>query len=600
MAKKIAGTYPESAAEQTNASGDGSGAPPSSPQGPDGRAGRRRRWLRRTGWIAMAVLSVLAAFRIAVWISLPWLLNRTVQPYGLASSYERLSLSLLTMDMEARHLVLTAKDVPEPLADMEYFRAHVSPWSLAVGRLLIYRVEVDGMEVMLLRNSEGTWRGCEGMVSLLTRRPEPVRRAAPQAGDQKQRPATLLTSLRPPLDLEGLSLHHLVVRFRDEAVSPAVEARLDVNIRLSDVGSTSRKTAFQMLVSCQPILDHVVLEGIVAAGHEKLDATFTCSGRGLRLEPVRPYLASLGLEPQARTIDFGCKTDAHLALSEPNSPAADANASPSARPRILQCQADLADLQVVADGLTDLGLGRLSLDASVGPGRILQIRKIEIADGQAQIRRTRPQGLDIAGLRVVMGHGTGPRQTPSSPIAQESPALPLALGWQWAVEGVRLERLGLSWQDRLTMPETTAALRLDQAQIGRIQAGSGPGQAGTPIQVRLSGPGVFESCDVEGRADLVSPVKTLDVDLRVQGLSFKALAAYLDEAGLESEYDAGRLTCHVTATAGPRPSDGLLGGDLSIRGLRLEDWQGAVRSGWLECERGPVGPGPVQTPSGDR
>jgi hypothetical protein len=519
------------------------------------------------------VLAALVACRIVLWISLPWLLNRTVQPYGLSSSYERLTLSLLTMDMEARHLVLTAKDVAEPLADMEYFRAHVSPWSLAVGRLLIYRVEVDGMEVLLLRNNRGTWRGCEGIVNLLTRRPEPLRQAAPQAGDQKQRPATLLTSLRPPLDLEGLSLHHLVVRFRDEVVSPAVEARLDMNIRLSDVGSTSRKTAFQMLVSCQPILDHVVLEGVVAAGDRKLDATFSCSGRGLRLEPVRPYLELLGLEPQASTIDFGCTTDAHLALSEPNSPAADANTSPSARPRILHCQADLADLQVVADGLTDLGLGRLSLDASVGPGRVLQIRRIEIADGQAQIRRTRPQGLDVAGLRVVMGRGTGARRASSTPTAQEPPSQPqpLAMGWQWAVEGVRLERLGLSWQDRVTKPETAAALRLDQARIGRIQAGSGPGQAGTPIQVRLLGPGVFESCDVEGLADLVSPIKTLDVDLRVQGLSFKALAAYLDQAGLESEYNAGRLTCHVTATAGPRPSDGLLGGDLSIRGLRLED-----------------------------
>ena len=547
------------------------GEPTATPPGPAVTSGRSRWWSRPVGWIALVALAVVLALRIALWLSLPWLLNRTVEPYGLRCTYERLTLSLLTTDMEIRHLVLTAKDVSEPLADMEYCRAHVSVWSLAARRLVVYRVEVDGMEVMLLRDAQGTWRGLEGLIRLVARQSQPPPTATSQGHDSGQQLPPSLTNLRPPLDLEGLSLHHLLVRFRDEAVSPPVEARLDMNLRLSDVGSSTRKTRFQMLVSCEPILDQMVLEGIGSLGDAILDATFTCSGRGLHLEPLRAYLAALRLEPAAQTIDFGCSSQVHMAVVEPNAPAADVNRPPTARPKILRCQADLADLKLIADGRADVGLSRFSVAATVGPGRALQIQKVEIADGQAHLRRVHEQGFEVAGLSVVAGRGStslgaNPIPTPQGPSSPTG-----IVPWQWSVGAVRLERLSLFWQDRVAVPETAAAIRLDQAQIGPIRPGRGSGLAGAPFQARFSGPGVFESCDLEGRADLLSPVKTCDLDLRVQGLSFKALGPYLDKLGLESDYEAGRFTCHLAASVGPRPSDGLLGCDLSVKGLRLED-----------------------------
>jgi len=121
------------------------------------------------------------------------------------------------------------------------------------------------------------------------------------------------------------------------------------------------------------------------------------------------------------------------------------------------------------------------------------------------------------------------------------------------------------------VPETEAAIRLEDAQIGPLRGGAGSAPVDAAILARFSGPGLFESCEVAGRADLLSAVKTCDLDLRVQGVSFKALLPYLDQLGLESEYEAGRFACHVTASVGPRPPDGLLGGDLAVRDLRLED-----------------------------
>ena len=82
-------------------------------------------------------------------------LRKTAALYGLDCSYERFEFSALSGDAGMWHLTLTPKEGGEPVLQSEYVRGHISTWALFRGRLDVWRVEADGVDVNVDRTADG-------------------------------------------------------------------------------------------------------------------------------------------------------------------------------------------------------------------------------------------------------------------------------------------------------------------------------------------------------------------------------------------------------------------------------------------------------------
>ena len=165
---------------------------------------RRRPWLRWVLWISAIVVAVCIVLRVILWASLPWFLNKTMEGYGLHCTYERLSLSLLTGDAELWHLVLKPADTDDPLAHLEYCRAEVSTTTLLARRLVVPRLEVDGMDVNLTRAEDGTFLQLRHLLKVLEAKKSGKSQPTAQAEAKPAVPGEV--DLTAPIKLDALRL----------------------------------------------------------------------------------------------------------------------------------------------------------------------------------------------------------------------------------------------------------------------------------------------------------------------------------------------------------------------------------------------------------
>ncbi|RPJ29680.1 MAG: DUF748 domain-containing protein, partial [Planctomycetaceae bacterium] len=280
-----------------------SGGPPDHPI--ERKAGGRRpRWLRRLFWVFAVLAAVVVVLRIALWLSLPWIMNKTMAPYGLEAHYERLNLSLLTGDAELWHLALVSTDANTPLTDVEYCRAEVSLLTLLTRRLVVPRIEIDGMDVSLTRARDGTFPQLRTLLAVLRERIAAAEPADAQAVSTPASPRAL--DLTPPLQIDAMRLQHVQVHFQDNSVTPAFETRLDLNVRLSDLRSDKRKTRFQVILSSPPVLDQLLVEGIGSSDGSDVLADVKVALQGLHPGAVKDYLADLGLVPDGQNLALAC------------------------------------------------------------------------------------------------------------------------------------------------------------------------------------------------------------------------------------------------------------------------------------------------------
>jgi hypothetical protein len=155
------------------------------------------------------VIVVLAVtFRIALVIALPSVLRSVAGKYDLACTYERLDLTILGADAELWHLVVAPKEGGEPFFHSEYCRADVSVLALFRGRLVVRRLEADGVDVLverpdgslpLLKHPEG--RGAGGRDGGAS--PRRRRSRAPAARSTSRRRARSPTAARSREDPTG-------------------------------------------------------------------------------------------------------------------------------------------------------------------------------------------------------------------------------------------------------------------------------------------------------------------------------------------------------------------------------------------------------------
>jgi len=522
----------------------------------------RHRVLRILGKATLALLALLLVARLALPLVLPAILRGVARGAGLSIAYEKLSLSLLGGQVECHHLVVAPLEGGPAIARVPYLRAVIAPASLLSGRPRLRRLEVDGLFADIEREADGELaivkriRSARGAPS---EESEPADGASPSAGPGLA---------DPPVAVDELLLSNATLRFRDASVSPALDERVQLDVRLVDLGTdAARPATLHVRLGMAPVLERLELSvtGHVGPAGGAGDLSLTLD----RLDPgaLRGYLTPLGLTPIAREINF------QLAGRVDASPSADAAGGLDGALRV-------EGIRATADGDPFLALDRVwvafeGLGASGGV-----VPRVEVEGGRALARRRAGGGIAVAGLEI------GPVPAPArlaemsadavadapAAMAANAPAASISRRSPFRLEVgvVSVRDVEARFQDEVPSPAADVAILLESLALTGILIDPERPDARIEIDARLRAPGIVDSVVITGGAGPFGTRRGLDLALRAEGISLTALAPYLRAAGVESRLADGRiglaLTAHAASGAG-----GDLAADLEVRDITLSD-----------------------------
>ena len=541
-------------------------------------ARRPRRW-RRFFLRALLIVAVLAlVVRVALPFALPGVLRSWAEKRGLSLGYEELDIGVLDGAVELWHADLrplpTAGE-PAPtgpldpetsLAHLEYFKLDASMLALFTGKLKVRRLEVDGVDALLRRTPEGAWELERYFKTTEEPQPEPE---PAEKSDENAEGSNPLTALEPALalvralEVSALRVQHLNVRVQDPTVSPPVDTRLELSVRVSDVGSDQRRTRLQVLALVPGVLDSLRVDGHaeVIEGELAIEAQLDLSG--LHPPALAGYLVPLGLEPRAQELDLGAATSlrcAHAAAT----PASEATAQTEAQEARLFGTLELRDFGVSADLEEALTIDRAALSLAALTSAGIHLDGIELSGLTARAARAENGQLVAAGLAL----GAGTPRSPSEPDEPSSStgSLPFA---------VRLDRLEardilLALDDRAVSPATTLAFELAELSVANVVFD--PAQPGERLELALSGsaPGIARTLNVEGNAIPFGARREAQLNVDVEGIVAERVAPHLAGLGLTHAFEDGAFRARVEAFL-TEAEDGALVASAAVRDVALSD-----------------------------
>ncbi len=569
---------------------------------------KRGRWRRRLWWSFVTLVVIAVILRVTLWLALPSILRSSFADYDLGCEYERLHLNLLTGDLELWHLNIsprraaandsadgtTAVDPPasdadarveDDLVELEYCRADVAIAQLFFGRLVVRRVEVDGMDVLIERDATGAFPGLERFLRRDDAPPEPE----PTTTEERAADEAQLIDLALPFELNALRLQHVQTRFRDLSVSPPIDTRLDLNLRISNLGSTARPTRFDLAITSPPLFESLRVEALGTSNHRKLDYDFKVVGRGLQPKSLAGYLHAAGARAHAQSIDFGFDGAVHLeALPAPDSTTDAAKSDEPTEPgTAVAGSLELSGLTLQADGNEAASLGRLIVTIAELTKRHLTIEETSIAGVSASAARQENGALEVAGLQFGGATSSDVDQPDSyadaaaatdvvvrdndkasSSDGSAAPTPENETGASGDGDGdgdavaaandvastsftVTLKRLSLEdfaglFDDHSTQPATHLEARLVSSTLDIDSKPDTPEQNWN-LRTQLSFPDVAGSVELNGSGRFSSSAASLSLSLAANGIAPDAVTPYLTAAGLTHELEDGALTCSLSA-----------------------------------------------------
>ncbi|MBL7188814.1 MAG: DUF748 domain-containing protein [Phycisphaerae bacterium] len=457
--------------------------------------------------------------------------------------------------------------------------------TLLARRLVVRRVEIDGMDVNVTRRADGTFPQFRQLLRSL-----PTEKSEIVGPDAETEPEFVLRDeidLTPPVKLDALRLQHVQITFRDESVSPVLESRLDVNVRLSDLGSEKRDTRFQVILSSPPVLDQLLVEGTGSSLGMDLIADTKLVLNGLHLRPLKDYLATFGISPDADSLSLACSGQIRTRGIEgilkgelESSPDPEVKAGRSEMPsvpRVLNVHFDMNDVLLSADGLENLALSRLAIDANLPRSDTVDFSKIELVEGRVHAWRRANEALSVAGLQFTgrpEGRDTSREQShtaadSSIKVKRAEPVQTNTSTFKWSASNLSLRDLQLVLHDESVSPNTDVALQVKSVDVQDVgPQDSRLGQLSLLAEIGM--PGVVETVHLEGSAKPFSAGKTATLRVSSGGIRPDALAPYLETLGLESLHRNGELACNIDVVFGSQ-GDGRISGEVSITDILLED-----------------------------
>ena len=532
----------------------------------------RRTWRRRFLRLFLLLTGVLVVGRILLALTMPWIVDAVAGSLGCRCEYERFSLSILAGDMEIWHLTLTPEAGGHPLCNLEYACVDVAVTRLLTGSIEVRRLEVDGVDIYLDRAADGTAPVLELARKLLSGTPptpEP-----PESGD----PADPI-DLTAPVSVVAARMQHTHIHLRDRFTTPPVEARLDLNVRISHIGDADQPARFQIMAASPTLLDILRFEGKVSSAGRTVDLSAAFHMAGLHLKPLAPYLGAFGATPVADSMNASANVAVETrpvsspegclrGFFEVRNARADADGRTFAWMKQFRFQVN-AFGPAVPDGIADA-----RFHADLGP--------ITLTGIEAEVTR------DPSGSWIVACLGLGavpadpsilpavfPQQEPTgkarepergAPVAETPP--PSRPFLQGALSALEVNGATLRFRDASTSPPVAVDLTVPAFSIRDLALGGRAKEPGAIVEGRLEAPGLWKAAVLKGNLGHLPDRLALSFDATVKGVEPEALKPYLEALGAETVMKDGALTCRVDGSAGRSPG-GYITGNLDVTDLRF-------------------------------
>lgn len=520
---------------------------------------KKRSWKRRIGITLVALLIAGILFRIALQVAFPIVLKKIAAGYGLDADYDRLQISLTGGDVALGRLSFTPIGSAKPLAKTDYLRATISPFKLFVGKLEVWRVEVDGIDVNLVRTADGKIPALDRILQQF---------ATPAATAAKEPvPSIGITpiDLTSPLQIEGFRLQHVRLHVKDQSLSPPLDAMAQIDIRVSDIGSAIRPTRFEVNVYSDPLLDSLSVEGEGRAAGASLEANVTVALKGLHLRPLTGYLAPFGIKPVADALSArmsGTLTTTAAGLMQAATQLA-AGTRPTATPasrfaadakpaEALAFNLNLTNLSLLADGEEAAAVDSLVIDATKLNTVGASIASVLINGVRASALRTSDGNIRVAGIELLPAPSTAPTSRPATlaTVATTKPAaVPGGVPFRAALDLFAVRNVRVAVEDRLVTPPAPLAFEVEEFTVRDVALD--PEKLEAPIRIAgtFRAPGIARTLKLEGVAKPFAIRKTLEIAFSAEGLAPTVLRPYLDMLGLESRLSDASFTAALTAAA---------------------------------------------------
>lgn len=507
------------------------------------KTAKKSRWWRRKGAIILFVLLGLAViFRVALVVLLPTVMNKVAATFKLQCHYDRLDLSLTGGNAAIWGLRVLPREGGDPVLSADYLQGDISVVALFRGRLVVYRAAADGVDATFEREADGH-------IPLLDRF-APASSTAPLPKSSSMSNAAAPLNLQPPLRVDALRLEHVRARVRDLSVSPQIDARLALDLRLSNLGTPGEPTRFELDFSSDPMLDSLVIEGRAAGDAKKLTANLHLLMRGLHPKPAQGYLSAIGL--RATADDISATATGQLTASVGENPADG-----------IKANLTFGDARLTSDGKESAALDDLELGVdSLTPG-LLKLGKLTIKGVRCNAGRNADGSLAIAGIEIVP---VAPKAS-SEPIATPGPS-PSTTGFRWSLDQFALSGLHVGFADQSVTPPATLSLDSPDIELGKLDSDHPDSLA--DFSVMLTSPGIVREIRIAGQATPFAATKSFKLTVAADGIAPSAVNPYLNAAGLASEWRDGTFS---TAADGELALDdnGGLTASARLSDLRLAD-----------------------------
>jgi hypothetical protein len=505
---------------------------PVPPQTPPEKPKKRRNWKRRIRWTVIVILALVVVGRVLVPLALPMVLRKVANIYGMTCDYDRLQLNVLSGDAGIWGLHFDPKEGGKPILATDYCHGNLSVLDLLRGRLAVWRVEADGVEINIERTKTGDIPLLDHFLAA-SGTPVPVT-ATPTTKPTK--PGEI--DLSSPLRLDALRLTHIHLHVHDEGVTPPVDADLAMDLRLSDLGAPDRRARFEMNMSVDPLLDNLKITGTGQSGGKNLDADVNMLIRGIRCKPAAAYLAPLGIVPIADSMNLTAAGKFKATAAANNAPGFAASIA-------------FDQLSAVVDKKEAMALDHLRIDADQIDTKAVHLSRIDFDGARANGQRGADGNLQVLGIEynpaLVVHHE--PTTKPIEPPAKPSPLLAELAQLPWSIGEVALRNGQIKLHDDAVTPAADVAIIADELSAKSIV--HDPQNPNTAIQLlaQLHLPNLITSIKATGTVLPFADKKTFDGTVEATGIKPDAIKPYLNQIGIESTLKDARFSAALHADA---------------------------------------------------
>ncbi len=519
----------------------------------------RRTWIGRLGRLCAVALLLVLVLRAVIALFLPSILERVASAYGIRLEVGDVDISFLGGTIAIWHASLVPLDqardrdvaipIEERWLDLEYAYLDVDVSALLGGDVRVHRVEIDGLDAIVSRDADGTFNWATLFAP--SDDPEPDE----EAGAPEESGPLVFDA---PLDLSAARLQHVRVTFADDAVDPPVRTQVDLQARLSDLGSKEREARLDVSLTAEDVIESFRVTAEVRGEGERVDAKAGLRAAGLHPRAIKPYLEWIGIAIDADELA------ARLDLTFTRTPAADG---------AHRLAATIEDVLVQADLGRDVGIAALRLDVdSLGANHARGVRA-ELRGVAARVQRLengrfRALGVEFGGATDAPNDRSEEDQEAGASQAGHEPAD--ATPFVVEVESLSLDEVELVLDDAGILPSTTTRLEIQTGRADGVIIDATRPDAEMTVALSARVPGSVGSIELSGRAAPFSTAPRVDLSLATTGTTLEGVAPYLRAAGLIPVLTDGSLTARVSAGVASQ-DDGTTRIDLALEDVALID-----------------------------